>query len=808
MNGQEDEKDMPSVPAVGAALESEDLDPETTRAMVAAGDDLPTVIFIIPQDSLVLFPGMMLPLMLTPGLAQSTIEHAHSQTPFIGVIKRKIESDRNPGPADLHEFGCVARMLKTIRLPDSNSAVVVQGVKRFKVERWIKTSPYLIARVTYPNDVYEASEELEAIWKTTERSVQELVKQSPHVPDELGMIALNVEGPARLSDFVAANFNMKAGDRQDLLEMLDVKARLLKALEFITRELDLLKLGNKIQEEIRARVEKHQREYFLREQLKSIRRELGEEKDEKTAGLERYEQRIVEAKLPEGAEKRAREELQRMSVLPPEAAEYNVIRTYLDWILSLPWSVSSDDILDVPRARRVLDEDHYGLEDVKQRVVEFLAVRKLRPELKGSILCFSGPPGTGKTSLGRSIARSMGRKFYRFSLGGMRDEAEIKGHRRTYIGAMPGKILQSLKEVGVNNPVIMLDEIDKLGKDWRGDPSSAMLEVLDPEQNNSFLDHYLDIPFDLSKVFFIATANYRDEIPSPLLDRMEVIEFRSYIADEKVHIASKYLVPKQLHENGLKKGQLAFPVASIRRIIGSYTREAGCRNLEREIAKICRKTATAVVAGEKFSKTVKPSNLEKFLGPPRAGEEVSTRIKKPGIAVGLAWTPAGGDILLIEAARMRGKGGLKLTGKLGEVMSESAQIAMSWVRSAAAEFGIPPETFTDSDLHVHFPAGAVPKDGPSAGITITTAILSLLWGGKGRRIRSGMAMTGEITLSGDVLAVGGIREKVIAAKMAGIKEVIVPAWNMKDVREVPANVLKGLKFHPVKNYAEVVKLVF
>ena len=802
------EKDQAKPDITPPAQDGSKIDGVEVKTMTVAGDELPSVLFIVSQESLVLFPGMMIPVLMTPGRAQSTVEHAHAQTNFIGILKRRNAGDKEAEPGDLHEIGCAAKMMKTIRLPDNNSAVVVQGLRRFKIEKWIKTSPYLIARVTYLVDTYEPSEELEAVWKTTERVVQDLVKQSPHLPDELGMVALNIEGPARLSDFIAANFNMKPEEKQGLLEAVDVRTRLFMALEFLTRELELLKIGNKIQDEIRSRVEKHQRDFFLREQLKAIRRELGEEKDEKSAGVEQYEKRIVAAKLPENAEKKAREELQRLSMLPPEAAEYNVIRTYLDWILSLPWSVGTEDVADIPNARKILDEDHYGLEDVKTRVIEFLAVRKLRPEVKGSILCFAGPPGTGKTSLGKSIARAMGRKFYRFSLGGMRDEAEIKGHRRTYIGAMPGKLLQSLKEVGVNNPVIMLDEIDKLGKDWRGDPSSAMLEVLDPEQNRNFLDHYLDIPFDLSKVFFIATANYRDEIPAPLLDRMEIIDFRSYIAEEKVHIASRFLVPKQFRENGLPEGRLSFPVNVIRKIISSYTREAGCRGLEREIAKICRKVATAIVSGEKPPKKIEVGQLEKFLGPPKEAEEISTRIKRPGIAVGLAWTPAGGDILLIEAARMKGKGELKLTGKLGEVMSESAHIAMTWVRSAAADYGIPDKIFTENDIHIHFPAGAVPKDGPSAGVTITTAILSLLWGGKGRRIKGGIAMTGEMTLRGDVLAVGGIREKVIAAKMAGMKVVILPAWNMKDLKDIPHRVIKGMKFHPVKHYSELIKLVF
>jgi ATP-dependent Lon protease len=775
--------------------------------MVAPADEPPQVLFVLPQDDLVLFPGMMLPVLLPQGAAQSTVEQASSQAQFIGIVRKRPDTDKT-GTAALHDVGTVAKMLKNVRLPDGNSALVVQGVRRFRVEKWIKETPALIAKVVYLNDLYSVSDEMEAVWKTTERSAQEFIKLSPHLPDEMGMVLLNIEGPARLSDFIAANFNMKPADRQRLLETLDVKQRLTMVLEFLTRELELIKLGNRIQDEIRSRVEKTQRDYFLREQLKAIRRELGEEKDERVEGMEQYEKRIEQANLPEEAGKRAREELKRLSVLPPEAAEYNVIRNYLDWILSLPWSVSTQENLDINHARRVLDEDHYGLEDVKTRVIEFLAVRQLKPGLKGSILCFSGPPGTGKTSLGKSIARAMGRKFYRFSLGGMRDEAEIKGHRRTYVGAMPGKILQGLKDIGTNNPVIMLDEIDKLGKDWRGDPSSAMLEVLDPEQNSGFLDHYLDIPFDLSKVFFIATANYRDEIPAPLLDRMELLEFRSYIMDEKIHIASKYLVPKQLEANGLKKRQLVFPVPTLRAIIGRYTREAGCRGIEREIAAICRKTATEVVSGHKPQRVVKPGDLERFLGPPKTGEEIAPRISRPGIAVGLAWTPAGGDILLIEASVMKGKGNVKLTGKLGDVMNESAQIAMTWVRANAAAYGVPDDTFTDRDIHVHFPAGAVPKDGPSAGVAITTALLSLLWEGKGRRVKSGVAMTGEMTLRGDVLAVGGIREKVIAARMAGMKTVIIPKWNQKDLKEIPPHILKGLRIIPVSDYGEVVKAVF
>ncbi|MBI5526423.1 MAG: endopeptidase La [Deltaproteobacteria bacterium] len=807
MSDQPENKPLsPEVVTGDARPEAVSNDREESKAVVST-DEPPAVLFVIPHDELVLFPGMMVPVMLEAGRAQATIEHAHNQTPFIGVLKKR-EGGAGAGAEGLYEVGTAARMLKQIKLPDGNAAVVVQALRRFRVERWVKTAPVLIARVAYLVDSYEASVEVEALWKALERSLQEFIKINPHLPDEMGMVALNIEGPARLADFVGANFGMKPADRQELLETLDVKKRLSLALEFLTRELEVVKIGNKIQEDIRTRVEKTQRDYFLREQLKTIRRELGEEKDERSASIERYEQRIVDAKLPDAAEKHAREELRRLSTLPPEAAEYNVIRTYLDWILALPWSVSTAESDDIRAAARMLDEDHYGLEDIKTRVLEFLSVRELRPSLKGSILCFSGPPGTGKTSLGRSIARAMGRKFYRFSLGGMRDEAEIKGHRRTYIGAMPGKLLQALKEVGANNPVLMLDEIDKLGKDWRGDPSSAMLEVLDPEQNASFLDHYLDIPFDLSKVFFIATANYREEIPAPLLDRMEVIDFRSYIADEKVHIATKFLVPKQLEANGLKPGRLSFPSPTLRKIITGYTREAGCRGLEREIAAVCRKTAAAIVAGKRPLRVVRASDLERHLGPPKAGEEISTRIKRPGIAVGLAWTPAGGDVMLIEASRVKGKGNLKLTGKLGDVMNESAQIAMTYVRSVAAECGIPDAAFGESDIHVHFPAGAVPKDGPSAGVAITTCLLSLLWGGKGRRVRAGIAMTGEMTLRGDVLAVGGIREKVIAAKMAGMKAVIIPRFNVKDVKEIPAHVVRGLKFHPVDHYREVVKLAF
>jgi ATP-dependent Lon protease len=660
-------------------------------------------------------------------------------------------------------------------------------------------------RVIYPSEVIPDPEQFEAVHRQVRINLRKFMDAHPNAPDELKVAALGIQIPGVLGDFVAQHLSRNVEERLEFLTELDLGKRMQRALEVTIRELDLLNIGNRISDEIRAKVEKHQRDFFLREQLRAIRTELGEEKDPAVLAVEELEKKLEEAGLPPDARKRADEELKRLQLVPAESPEHNVVRSYLDWIANLPWSKQTEDQNDVVAARTVLDEDHYGLFEVKDRIIEFLAVRQLNPEHVGGLMCFAGPPGVGKTSLGQSIARALGRKFYRFSVGGMRDEAEIKGHRRTYIGAMPGRVLQALKHCGTKNPVIMLDEIDKMGADWRGDPSSAMLEVLDPAQNNTFMDHYLDLAFDLSRVMFIATANVKAEIPPPLLDRLEVIDLPGYIPEEKLQIGLRHLVARQRKQHGLSTKQFRLGQSSVREIIQTYTHEAGVRELERQIGKICRKRATEIVAKKRFSPAVNPPDLANYLGPPKIHDERLTTRPKPGVAIGLAWTAFGGEVLFIEAVSMPGKGGLKVTGQLGEVMSESANIALSYVRARADALGIDKAKFTDLDLHIHFPAGAVKKDGPSAGTTITTALISLL---TGAAVPAKLAMTGELTLRGEVLPVGGIREKVVAARRFGVKTVLVPARNEADVLEIPEDVRAELRFVYAKTYDDVLAEVF
>ena len=783
---------------------------EQTVSLITLDERPPEHLLIGVLPHVVFFPGMLAPVSLEDDRRRAVVEHAWNQNRFVGFIaaKRAPEKGNPIRTRDLHTVGVAAKILRLMKTPNGNAGALLQIVARMRLKRFLRTKPMLIAEVTYPEEEYGEALRTEALLTRTKETLGELLTLMPGIPAEFNFAALNIEEAGRLADFLAANFEMKPEQRQELLEAHNVTDRLEKVLLYLTGELEVRRLGKSIQEEIRDKIEKNQKEFFLREQLKVIRRELGDEVDEKESVRDDYEERIAKAGLPEEAEERARRELGRLKVLTPEAAEYNVLKTYLDWLVDLPWSTRTEDKHDIARAERILDHDHYGLNDVKDRILEYLAVHKLKPDQRGAILCLAGPPGVGKTSLGRSIARSLGRNFFRFSLGGMRDEAEVKGHRRTYVGAMPGKILQGLRRAGSRNPLFMLDEIDKLGNDWRGDPSSAMLEVLDPEQNNDFLDHYLDVRFDLSDVMFICTANVKGNIPAPLLDRMEVIDLPGYIADEKYHIARKYLLPRQRERHGLAPKQVRISRAAHFEVIRGYTREAGVRNLERELARICRKTAAKVARGDTAGSNVTRANLTDFLGPRRHFGEVVQRAEQPGVAVGLAWTPFGGDVLFIEAGRMPGKGALQLTGKLGEVMNESARIAASYVRGHAEEFGVDPERFEKNDIHVHFPAGAIPKDGPSAGVTITTALISLLAGDKGRRIKPRLAMTGELSLTGKVLPVGGIRDKVIAARQAGVREVILPALNKNDIQEIPEHVQKGLTFHFVESYPEVFALAF
>lgn len=758
--------------------------------------DLP----VIPSDA-VLFPHMIVPFVLTePGLLKA-VEEALSRDRMVAVVAVK---DPKAERKELFQFGTLALILRASRVELDRVRIVVQGLSRIQVLSWVEDEPFPMARVQLLAETFSPDREAEALAVNIRQMFGRVLELSPHLPGELRSLVENLEDLGMLADLSVAHLNVPHHEKQALLETLDVKARLHKAVRLVAEQLEVLELGQKIQAEVRDRMEKAQKEYYLREQLKVIRKELGEAEGLE-AEIEELEEKLEKKALPEMVRKEAEKELKKLSRTHPASAEYTVIRNYLDWILELPWLESTEEHLDISEAERILDEDHYDLEKVKKRILEYLAVRKLNPKMKGPILCFLGPPGVGKTSLGRSIARALGRKFWRISLGGVRDEAEIRGHRRTYVGAMPGRIIQALRRVGVNNPVLMLDEIDKIGADFRGDPAAALLEVLDPEQNREFSDHYLELPFDLSRVIFIATANVIDTIPAPLRDRMEVIEISGYTEEDKLHIARKYLIPRQLKAHGLKRGQVRFTEAALRRLISHYTREAGVRQLEREIGAVCRAVARKVAEGKSSGEHVTVKNLEEYLGPPKYLPEVPERVKVPGVAIGLAWTPVGGEVLFVEAARMKGTRKLILTGQLGEVMRESAEAAFTYVRSHVGELGIDEEVLERSDFHIHVPSGAIPKDGPSAGITILTALVSLL---TGRTVRPEVAMTGEITLRGLVLPVGGIKEKVLAARRFGLKEVILPRRNEKDLTEVPEEVRKSLKFHLVSRVEEVFPIVF
>jgi len=776
---------------------------------VPAEGGVPTTLFVLPVRGLVVFPGLMFPLVLESEFVQDVVEKARSQSQFLGIFLSRAEEGAPLDPKKVERVGMAARILKVLNLPDGNRSVMLQGVRRVRIQRFLKVRPVPIVRVELVKEIPPGGKRAEAQIRNLRSLARQIVEKSGTFPEDFQAAALaavnNIENAGSLCDFCAAYLIKETALRQKVLEAADVNQRLDLVVEALIKELQVLELGRSIQEEIREKTEKAQKEYFLREQIKIIRRELGEEKDARQEEQERLEKLIGEAGMPPEVEERAREELSRLATTPVESSEYAVIRNYLDWLTSLPWSKVTEDNTDVVKARRVLEQDHYGLKEVKERILEFLAVRKLKADHKGPILCFVGPPGVGKTSVGRSVARAMGRKFWRLSLGGMRDEAEIKGHRRTYVGAMPGRIVQALKLCGSANPVIMLDEVDKVGKDFRGDPASALLEVLDPEQNHEFLDQYLDVRFDLSRILFIATANVLDTIPPPLLDRMEVIEIPGYVQEEKIQIARRHLIPRQLKNHGLKASQLSFRKDALAAMIQGYTREAGVRGLEKAIAGICRKTALRISEGRKGKTVVDASSLEKFLGAPRFVEEEDREVMPPGVAKGLAWTGYGGDVLYIEAASWRGSGRITLTGKLGQVMEESARIALDHVKSRASEFGVDLEELERLDLHIHFPAGAIPKDGPSAGITIATAVISLL---TGRSVPADLAMTGELTLTGEVLAIGGVREKVLAAQRRGIGRVLLPLPNKKDIKEIPREMLKGLKIRYVETFSDVYRAVF
>ena len=752
--------------------------------------EVPDVLPVLPLRGIVIFPNQIHPFLVSRPASLRLIEDVGQASRVIGLSAQKNPEEENPGPEGLFPRGTAVRILKMLKYPDHSVRVLVQGIARIDLVDFVQLEPYFRANVRRLSETVEGDKELDALQAHLVSQFSKFVSLVPYLPDELQVMAMQVREPARLTDMVASYLKIAVEESQDLLSTNDVRARLEKLIVILGREIELLELGHKIQSQVQTELNKNQREYYLRQQLKAIQKELGEG-DARSSEIEDLEKKIEAAKMPEDARKAADKELDRLKMIPPESAEHTVVRTYLDWLVSVPWAVSTDDNLDIKHARTVLDEDHFDLEKVKERILEFLAVRKLKSDTKGPILCFVGPPGTGKTSLGRSIAKALGRKFVRLSLGGIRDEAEIRGHRRTYIGSLPGRMIQGLRNAGSNNPLFILDEVDKLGTDFRGDPASALLEVLDPEQNNAFVDHYLDVPFDLSKVLFLTTANVLDPIPPALRDRMEVLELPGYTEEEKLQIAERHLVPKQISENGLGNLKIEFTKEALSEIIRSYTREAGLRNLEREIGRVCRKIARSVTEGEAAPERITPEALHRFLGPQKFFSEAAERTQEPGVATGLAWTPNGGDILFIESTRMNGQKGVTITGSLGDVMKESAQAALSYVRSRAVQLGIAPDFFEKSDLHIHVPAGAIPKDGPSAGVTIAASLASLL---SGRPVRSDVAMTGEITLRGKVLPVGGVKEKVLAARRAGIKTVILPRRNESDLEDIPEESRKEVEF--------------
>ena len=756
-----------------------------------AGDvEIPSSLAVLPLKETVVFPQSMTPLAIGQERSIKLVDDVVAGDRMLALVTVRDEEAEQAGFDDLYEVGTAGLVHRMIRIPDGTLRILVQGLSRIRIGSRTSDDPYLVGEFEQLPDVVAESREVEALTRTVQNQFARVVELVPTLPDELQLAAANIDDPGVLTYLVASTLRLKTEEKQLLLETTDVEQRLRSTAAILTRELEVFELGSKIQSQVESEMEKTQREYFLRQQLKAIQEELGEG-DTEQAELQELRQRIDEADLPEEALKAANRELGRLEKLPAAAAEYGVIRTYLDWILSVPWNTATPDNLDLDQARTVLDTDHYDLEKIKDRILESLAVGKLKGKVSGQILCFVGPPGVGKTSLGQSIARALGRKFVRISVGGVRDESELRGHRRTYIGAMPGTIIRALRDAESCNPVFMIDEIDKMGADWRGDPASAMLEILDPQQNNSFRDHYLDLPFDLSRVLFACTANQLETIPPPLLDRMDVIQLTGYTEDEKVQIALRYLVPKQLEEHGLDPAKIEVTEPALRMVVREYTREAGVRGLERRIADLCRKAARKVAGGYTRSIRVDEKRAREWLGPRRFAGDVRKRTSDAGVATGLAVTAVGGDVLFVEATAYDGKGRLTVTGQLGEVMQESAHAALSWVRSHAERLGLDPEWFSTHDVHVHVPAGAVPKDGPSAGITIATAIVSLA---RGTPVSSEVAMTGEITLTGQVLQIGGVRDKVLAAQRAGVHRVILPRENEPDLAELPPQAREQVQF--------------
>jgi ATP-dependent Lon protease len=768
----------------------------------AAEAKLPEGLPVLPLREIVPFPDALTPLAIGQERSVQLVNDVLGGERLLAMVASRNSEEEQPGPDELYDVGVAGTVARMLKVPDGTLRILVQGGARIRLTEYVATEPYLVARIVEEPDVVEDTPEIEALARNVQSTFAEIIQQVPYLPEELQIAVANVDDPSELSYMIAGALRIKTGERQELLEERNLAKRLRRLSEVLAREAELISIGTRIQSQVQSELEKGQREYFLRQQLKAIQEELGES-DEQAAEAKELRERIEAAELPDEVRKQAERELQRFERLPPQSAEHGVIRTYLEWILDVPWCKVSEDSLDLRKARRQLDRDHYDIDRVKDRMIEFLAVRKLKPDAPSGILCFVGPPGVGKTSLGRSIATAMGREFQRISVGGVRDESEIRGHRRTYVGAIPGTIVRAIRDAGTANPVLMIDEIDKMGADFRGDPSSAMLEVLDPEQNSGFRDHYLDLPFDLSRVFFITTANLLDPIPAPLQDRMEVIPLAGYTEEEKLEIAKRYLVPRQIERNGLTRGKIEITEEALRLIVEGYTREAGVRNLEREIGAICRKVAREYAEGTRNrKKTVRPKHVTEMLGKRRFLAEAGRRTDHPGVATGLAWTPVGGDVLFVEATAYPGEGRLQITGQLGEVMKESAAAALSWVKGEVSRFAadVPEDWFSTHDIHVHVPAGAVPKDGPSAGVTMVTALVSLV---TERRVRSDTAMTGEVTLTGQVLPIGGLKEKALAAQRAGIARVIAPKLNEADIDEFPAALRKDIEFDFVDQVDQV-----
>jgi ATP-dependent Lon protease len=783
-------------------IDVESIDGGGRPVEVGGSTVLPDVLPVLPLRDSVTYPDTLTPLAVGQERSIQLVNDVLSGNRMLAMVASRDPELESPGTADLHEYGVSGVIARMLKVPDGSLRILVQGGQRIRVVEWLDGRPYPVARIEEVPDVIEEGPELIALMRNVQQTFSTIIEEVPYLPEELLMAVANVEDPSALSHLIAGALRIKTEEKQELLEELNVAKRLRRLSQILARELEVVAIGSRIQSQVQSEIDKSQREFVLRQQLKAIQEELGE-RDPAEAEVEDLREQLEARELPEDVAKQAERELSRLEKLPQAAAEHGVIRTYLEWILSLPWDKATEDNLDLKHAREVLDDDHYDIERVKDRILEFLAVRKLKPDAKGSILCLVGPPGVGKTSLGRSIAGALERKFERISVGGMRDESEIRGHRRTYIGAMPGVILRALRDAESSNPLFMIDEIDKMGSDFRGDPASAMLEVLDPEQNSTFRDHYLDVPFDLSKVMFVTTANTLDTVPGPLRDRMETIQLAGYTEEEKLQIARRYLVPRQIERSGLKRSQVSFSDAGLRTIVSDYTREAGVRNLEREIGSVCRKVARQVAEGS-FSKKVSVTGpkARELLGRPRFPSDLRRRTAAAGVATGLAWTPVGGDVLFVEATAMPGSGKLTITGQLGDVMRESAQAALSWVRAHLGELApdLPEDWFAQHDVHVHVPAGATPKDGPSAGITMTSALVSLV---TGRHVRADTAMTGEVTLAGNVLPIGGLKEKALAAQRAGIKRVIAPDRNEPDLEDFPEALRDDVEFVWVSQVEEV-----